>query len=145
MSRTMSPCPKKGVLRGLHFQYGHPQGKLVRVLMGEVFDVAVDIRPDSPTLGRWAGVRLSAVNKKQFYVPPGFAHGFLVLSDEAVFAYKCSEYYHPEDEGGIAWDDPTVRVQWPLCGRMPVLSQKDRQWGSLQDAVDRLKAKGERV
>jgi dTDP-4-dehydrorhamnose 3,5-epimerase len=135
---------KKGVLRGLHFQYKHPQGKLVRVLLGEVFDVAVDLRPDSPTLGRWAGVRLSSDNKKQFYVPPGFAHGFLVLSDEAVFSYKCTEYYHPEDEGGIAWDDPSVRVQWPLCGKRPVLSQKDRQWGSLEDAVDRLKAGGKR-
>ena len=136
---------KKGVLRGLHFQYTHPQGKLVRVLVGEVFDVAVDIRPDSPTLGRWAGVRLSAENKKQFYVPPGFAHGFLVLSDEAVFAYKCTEYYHPEDEGGIAWDDPSVRVQWPLGGKSPVLSEKDRQWSTLEDAIDRLKAEGEQA
>ena len=136
---------KKGVLRGLHFQYRYPQGKLVRVLMGEVFDVAVDIRPDSPTLGRWAGVRLSSENKKQFYVPPGFAHGFLVLSDEAVFAYKCTEYYHPEDEGGIAWDDPSVRVQWPLGGKSPVLSEKDRQWSTLEDAIDRLKAEGEQA
>jgi dTDP-4-dehydrorhamnose 3,5-epimerase len=135
---------RKGVLRGMHFQYRYPQGKLVRVLFGEVFDVAVDIRPDSPTCGRWAGVRLSAENKKQFYIPPGFAHGFLVLSEEAVFAYKCTEYYHPEDEGGIAWDDPSVRIEWPLKGP-PVLSEKDRKWGSLEDALSELKAKGEQA
>ena len=103
----------KGVRRGLHFQKQHPQGKLVRVLRGSVFDVAVDIRPGSPTYGQWFGQILSEENKKQFYISEGFAHGFLVLSDEAEFCYKCDDFYHPNDEGGIAWNDPTIGILWP--------------------------------
>lgn len=103
----------KGVLRGLHYQINHPQGKLVRVIKGKVFDVAVDIRKDSPTYLQWYGVELSEENKKQFYISPGFAHGFLVLSDVAEFCYKCTDFYHPEDEGGIAWNDPTIDIKWP--------------------------------
>lgn len=117
----------KGVLRGLHFQKQHPQAKLVRVLSGEVFDVAVDIRPDSPTYGKWVGVNLSAENHRQFFVPKGMAHGFLVLSEQAEFAYKCDEFYFPEDEGGIIWNDPGIGVQWPLSeGAEPILSDKDK-------------------
>lgn len=124
---------KKGVLRGLHFQKNYPQGKLVRVLRGEVFDVAVDIRPDSPTYKKWHGVYLSEENKRQFFVPPGFAHGFLVISEEAEFAYKCTEFYHPEDEGGILWNDPGLGIQWPLDRVDEVqLSEKDRAWGVLK-------------
>lgn len=104
----------KGVLRGLHFQKQYPQGKLVRVVRGKVFDVAVDLRKDSKTYGRWFGVELSAENKKQFYIPEGFAHGFLVLSEEAEFCYKCTDFYHPGDEGGIKWDDPEIGIKWPL-------------------------------
>lgn len=103
----------KGVLRGLHYQINHPQGKLVRVIKGRVFDVAVDIRKGSKTYGRWFGVELTQENKKQFYISPGFAHGFLVLSDEAEFCYKCTDFYHPGDEGGIAWDDPALSILWP--------------------------------
>lgn len=103
----------KGVLRGLHYQINYPQGKLVRVIKGRVFDVAVDIRKDSPTYLQWYGVELSEENKKQFYISSGFAHGFLVLSDIAEFCYKCTDFYHPEDEGGIAWNDPTIHVSWP--------------------------------
>jgi dTDP-4-dehydrorhamnose 3,5-epimerase len=114
-----------GVLRGLHFQKSHPQGKLVRVIEGEVFDVAVDLRSGSPTFGRWEGVRLSGELKNQFYVPPGFAHGFLVLSEEAVFAYKCTDFYYPEDEDGIRWDDPALGIAWPDLGAAPSLSSKD--------------------
>ncbi len=106
----------KNVLRGLHFQINHPQDKLVRVLAGEVFDVAVDLRPDSATYGKWFGVLLSAENKKQFFIPKNFAHGFLVLSDYAEFAYKCTDFYHPGDEGGLKYDDPDIGVEWPLCG-----------------------------
>ena len=104
----------RGVLRGLHFQKEHTQGKLVRVTKGEVFDVAVDCRPNSATFGKWVGVTLSEENKKQFYVPKGFAHGFLVLSDEAEFCYKCTDYYDPTAEGGIPYNDPTVNVEWGL-------------------------------
>lgn len=108
----------KGVLRGLHAQKEHPQGKLVRVIRGRVFDVAVDLRPGSPTYGQWYGLELSAENKKQFYVSPGFAHGFLVLSDVAEFCYKVTDFYHPDDERGIAWNDPAVGIQWPeVVGR----------------------------
>jgi dTDP-4-dehydrorhamnose 3,5-epimerase len=114
---------KKGVLRGLHFQKKYPQGKLVRVIKGEVFDVAVDLRCDSETYGKWVGVILNNENKKQFYVPEGFAHGFLVLSDEAEFVYKCTEVYHPEDEGGIRWDDPEINVNWKI--EDPMISEKD--------------------
>ena len=128
----------KGVLRGLHFQKTHPQGKLVRVVSGQVFDVAVDIRPGSPTYGQWHGVLLSAENKKQFYISPGFAHGFLVLSDVAEFCYKCTDFYHPEDEGGLLWNDPGIGIQWPevtgerlLDGTPLTLSDKDRRWPTL--------------
>lgn len=119
----------KGVLRGLHFQIDHPQGKLVRVIRGSVFDVAVDVRKDSATFGRWFGVELSAENKKQFYVPEGFAHGFLVLSDEAEFCYKCTDFYHPGDEGGLQWNDPEIGIQWPLTADMEIrLSERDQNW-----------------
>lgn len=116
----------KGVLRGLHFQKNHPQAKLVRVLSGEVFDVAVDLREGSETYGKWVSVVLSGENKKQFLIPRGFAHGFLVLSDRAEFAYKCDEVYHPEDEGGIIWNDPDVNIAWPEAGEI-ILSEKDKK------------------
>lgn len=116
---------KKGVLRGLHFQKTHPQAKLVRVLEGEVFDVAVDLRKGSKTYGKWVGVILSEENKKQFMIPRGFAHGFVVLSETAVFAYKCDDFYHPEDEGGIMWNDPDVNIEWPYHGEL-LLSEKDK-------------------
>lgn len=103
----------KGVLRGLHYQKEYPQGKLVRVIKGTVFDVAVDLRRDSKTYGKWYGVELSEENKKQFYIPEGFAHGFLVLSDEAEFCYKVTDFYHPGDEGGLAWNDPEIGIKWP--------------------------------
>ncbi|XCN85991.1 dTDP-4-dehydrorhamnose 3,5-epimerase [Klebsiella pneumoniae] len=114
----------KGVLRGLHYQTVHPQGKLVRVVRGEVFDVAVDIRPNSPTYGKWEGVILSEENKKQFWIPPGLAHGFIVLSDIADFEYKCTDYYNPTGEGCLLWNDPQVGIQWPLSN--PMLSEKDK-------------------
>ena len=104
---------KKGVLRGLHFQINYPQGKLVRVIRGRVFDVAVDYRPGSKTYGQWFGVELSEENKKQFYISEGFAHGFIVLSDEAEFCYKVTDFYHPGDEGGLAWNDPGIGIKWP--------------------------------
>jgi len=116
----------KGVLRGLHFQDPKPQGKLVRVTQGEVFDVAVDIRKDSPTFGKWVAETLSAENKKQLWIPEGLAHGFLVLSDTAEFLYKTTDYYAPEHEKCIAWDDPALSIPWPLNG-MPKLSSKDQQ------------------
>ncbi len=117
---------RKGVLRGLHFQKKHPQGKLVRVLMGSVYDVAVDLRKNSPTYGNYHGVLLSEENKKMFYVPEGFAHGFLVLSDMAVFSYKCTDFYHPEDEGGIIWNDTDIGVAWPIDSDVePILSERD--------------------
>jgi len=115
----------RGVLRGLHFQKTHPQGKLVRVIEGEVFDVAVDIRPLSPTYGKWHGVTLTAEKQNQFYVPEGFAHGFLVLSETAIFAYKCTDFYHPEDEGGLMWNDPAIGIDWPDVGTAYLLSDKD--------------------
>ena len=116
----------QGVLRGLHFQIEHPQSKLVRVVEGEVFDVAVDLRPGSPTFGRWEGVVLSAENRRQFFVPRGFAHGFYVMSERAVFCYKCDDVYHPGDEGGLMWDDPAIGVAWPLVEGVEVnLSEKD--------------------
>ena len=114
-----------GVLRGLHFQKEHTQGKLVRVVSGEVFDVAVDCRPNSETFGKWVGVTLSAENKKQFYIPQGFAHGFLVLSEEAEFTYKCTDYYDPAAEGGVKWDDPDVGIVWPAVDGEIRLSAKD--------------------
>ena len=116
------------VLRGLHYQLPpYAQGKLVRAVVGEVFDVAVDLRPDSPTLGRWAGAVLSAENKRQIWVPPGFAHGFLVLSEAAEFLYKTTDYYAPEYERSIRWDDPDLGIDWPLEGAIPQLSGKDAQ------------------
>ena len=115
----------KGVLRGLHFQAHNPQGKLVRVTQGEVFDVAVDIRKDSPTFGKWVGEHLSADNKRQFWIPPGLAHGFVVLSDTAEFLYKTTDYYAPEHERCIAWNDPTLAIAWPDLGEAPKLSAKD--------------------
>lgn len=124
----------KGVLRGLHFQIRFPQDKLVRAVRGEVYDVAVDLRKGSPTFGKWHGVLLSEENKKQFFVPKNFAHGFLVLSDYAEFAYKCTDFYHPEDEGGIAWNDPEIGVNWPIPeGMEPILSEKDRVRGGLAE------------
>lgn len=117
----------RGVLRGLHFQTAHTQGKLVRVTKGEVFDVAVDCRPGSETFGKWVGVTLSEQNKKQFYVPKGFAHGFLVLSDEAEFCYKCTDYYDPTAEGGIPYNDPSIGIEWPDCGCDYLLSEKDKK------------------
>lgn len=138
-------CSTKGVLRGLHFQKEFPQGKLVRVIKGTVFDVAVDLRKNSETYGKWFGVELSEENKKQFYISPGFAHGFLVLSDMAEFCYKCTDFYHPGDEGGLAWNDPSIGIEWPeLCGEykgtassegyslndgtLLNLSEKDQKW-----------------
>jgi dTDP-4-dehydrorhamnose 3,5-epimerase len=124
----------RGVLRGLHFQYENPQGKLVRVIKGEVFDVAVDLRKNSPTYGKWEGVILSETNKLQFYVPKGFAHGFLVLSEEAEFTYKCTEFYMPNDEGGILWNDPDIGIEWPIENIEDVLlSEKDKSWKGLKD------------
>lgn len=125
---------KKGVLRGLHFQISHPQDKLVRVLQGEVFDVVVDLREDSPTFGQWHGVILSGENKKQFFIPKNFAHGFLVLSDYAEFAYKCTDFYHPNDESGILWNDPDIGIRWPIPEGMELtLSDKDQKWGSFRE------------
>ena len=139
----------KGVLRGLHFQKQYPQTKLVRVIRGEVFDVAVDIRPGSKTFGKWHGEILSEENKKQFLVPRGFAHGFLVLSDVAEFCYKCDDFYHPNDEGGLAWNDPDIGIVWPkLQGAYPgsasaegysvdgiplKLSDKDQKWQGIEN------------
>ena len=127
----------KGVLRGLHFQKQYPQGKLVRAVRGTVFDVAVDLRSDSKTYGKWFGVTLYAENKKQFYIPEGFAHGFLVLSDlsdEAEFAYKCTDFYHPGDEGGLLWSDPEIGVDWPIePGMELIISDKDKKWSGLKD------------
>ena len=123
---------KKGVLRGLHFQKNFPQAKLVRCIEGEVFDVCVDLRKDSPTYGKWAGVILSAEKGNQFMIPRGFAHGFVVLSETATFCYKCDELYHPEDEGGIMWNDPEVGIEWPYKDE-PLLSEKDKLHKSLKD------------
>ena len=139
----------KGVLRGLHFQKHFPQGKLVRVIRGEVFDVAVDLRAESETYGQWFGIELSEKNKKQFYISEGFAHGFLVLSDVAEFCYKCTDFYHPGDESGLAWNDPKINITWPslhgtysgsavpegyvLADGTPLnISEKDQRWGTLK-------------
>lgn len=127
---------RKGVLRGLHFQLEHPQDKLVRVISGEVFDVAVDLRQGSATFGKWFGVTLSAENKRQFFIPKNFAHGFLVLSDTAEFCYKCSDFYWPGDEGGLAYNDPAIGVKWPLLdGIEPILAKRDQEWGGLEAYV----------
>jgi dTDP-4-dehydrorhamnose 3,5-epimerase len=125
---------KKGVLRGLHFQTKHTQGKLVRVTKGQVYDVAVDLRKGSPTFGNWEGVMLSDENKRMFYVPEGFAHGFLVISDEAVFNYKCTNYYAPEYDSGLIWSDPDVAIEWPMQEIGEVfLSDKDKNLKRLKD------------
>lgn len=115
---------RRGVLRGLHFQIKHPQGKLVSVAAGAVFDVVVDVRPGSPTFGRWAGVELNEANHRQVWIPPGFAHGFCVLSESADFQYKCTDFYDPEDEAGVLWNDPDIGIDWPL--KEVILSEKDR-------------------
>ena len=141
-------CSTKGVLRGLHFQKQYPQTKLVRVIKGRVFDVAVDLRKNSETCGKWYGVELTEENKKQFLIPKGFAHGFLVLSDVAEFCYKCDDFYHPNDEGGLAWNDPKIGIEWPevvgeyngtanadgyhlFDGTQLNLSEKDQQWAGI--------------
>ncbi|MDW7759436.1 MAG: dTDP-4-dehydrorhamnose 3,5-epimerase [Acidobacteriota bacterium] len=121
----------KGVLRGLHFQHPRGQGKLVQVLSGEVYDVAVDIRPDSPSFGRWTGQTLSDQNRLQVYVPAGFAHGFCVLSDSALFVYKCTEFYDPKTEGGVLWNDPDLGIRWPV--EHPLVSDKDSRFPRLKD------------
>ena len=129
----------KGVLRGLHFQRNHPQSKLVRVVSGEVYDVAVDLRPGSATYGKWEGVVLSAENRRQFFIPRGFAHGFLVLSESAEFCYKCDDMYHPDDEGGLMWDDPDIGIEWPGLDGGPLdpasltLSEKDKHYPWLSE------------
>ncbi len=122
---------QRGVLRGLHFQNPNGQGKLVEVLIGEVFDVAVDIRKGSPTFGKWAGAVLSADNHRQFFIPTGFAHGFCVLSETALFHYKCTDYYSPANEGGLLWNDPDIGIKWPITN--PQLSAKDAAYGRLKD------------
>ncbi|MDE3170292.1 MAG: dTDP-4-dehydrorhamnose 3,5-epimerase [Acidobacteriota bacterium] len=125
----------KNTLRGLHYQIQHPQGKLVRVVAGEVFDVAVDLRRSSPSFGKWVGMILSAENKQQLWVPPGFAHGFLVLSDTAEFVYKCTDYYAPQHERTLFWNDPEIGIEWPLsAGQVPLLSDKDRAGKRLPEA-----------
>jgi dTDP-4-dehydrorhamnose 3,5-epimerase len=127
----------KGVLRGLHYQIQHPQGKLVRVTQGQVFDVAVDLRRSSPRFGRWVGVELSAENKRQVWIPPGFAHGFLVMSESAEFLYKTTDYWHPEFERSVLWNDPNLAIEWPLerCpSGLPVLAPKDQAGSVLQHA-----------
>lgn len=127
---------KKGVLRGLHFQKQFPQDKLVRVIKGSVFDVCVDLREGSKTFGKWMGVELTEENKKQFFIPKGFAHGFLVLSDYAEFVYKCSDFYHPGDEGGIAYNDSEIGIEWPIEeGLELIMSEKDTKWSGLADYV----------
>ncbi len=122
---------QRGVLRGLHFQNPYAQGKLVYVLQGEVFDVAVDIQVGSPTFGQWTGVRLSGENKRQFYIPEGFAHGFCVLSETALFAYKCTESYQPQAEQGVIWNDPDLKIDWPV--EQPLLSEKDKAYPRLKE------------
>ena len=128
---------RKVVLRGLHFQIDYPQDKLVRVISGEVFDVVVDIRKGSGTFGKWFGVVLSSENKKQLFVPKNFAHGFLVLSEYAEFCYKVTDFYHPNDEGGIIWNDPAIGIRWPIPDGMTeadlIFSERDKKWGSISE------------
>lgn len=124
----------QGTLRGLHYQLQYPQGKLARIISGEVFDVAVDLRKSSPTFGKSVSVILSAQNKKQLWIPPGFAHGFYVLSESAELLYKCTDYYHPEDDHSLQWNDPSLEIDWPMSGGEPLLSQKDRNGKPLVDA-----------
>ena len=137
-------CSKKGVLRGLHFQIDFPQSKLVRVIKGCVYDVAVDLRKSSPTFGKYYGVVLSAENKKQFFIPSGLAHGFLVLSDVTEFTYKCDNFYHPNDEGGLIWNDPDIAIDWPfeeIGGRDNLIfSDKDQKWPTLKELLDKNKS-----
>jgi len=121
---------KKGVLRGLHFQKKYPQGKLVRVIKGRVYDVAVDLRKSSKTFGKWFGIELSAENKKMFWVPGGFAHGFVTLEDDTEFVYKCDQFYHPEDEGGLIWNDPELKIDWLI--KNPTLLEKDQELPTLK-------------
>ena len=121
----------KGTIRGLHFQVRHPQAKLVHVIAGEILDVAVDIRKDSPTFGQWTGIRLSDRNKRQVFIPEGFAHGFCVISDAVLFSYKCSDFYYPDDELGILWSDPDLAVDWPVAE--PIISEKDKRLPHLSD------------
>ncbi|GHS93410.1 dTDP-4-dehydrorhamnose 3,5-epimerase [Synergistales bacterium] len=126
----------RGVLRGLHFQKNFPQGKLVRVIRGKVFDVAVDLRARSDTFGAWQGAELSEENRTQFYIPEGFAHGYLVLSEVAEFCYKCTDFYHPGDEGGIAFDDPDIGIDWPkIPGSEFIMNDRDLKWGTLKDFI----------
>ncbi len=132
---------RKGVLRGLHFQKQFRQAKLVRVTKGEVYDVAVDLRKDSPTYGKHVGVILSAEKKNMFFIPKGFAHGFLVLSDEAEFTYKCDEFYHPEDEGGIRWDDPSIGIEWPELDETLLIKKRDLSFPHLKDSLTLLETK----
>ena len=128
---------KKGVLRGLHFQKEFPQDKLVRVIRGEVFDVAVDLREGSATYGKWYGVVLSEENKKQFFIPKGFAHGFLVRSDYAEFAYKCTDFYHPNDEGGLLYNDPDIGIEWPGIDEIELtMSEKDMKWPGIKEYTE---------
>lgn len=146
-------CSTKGVLRGLHFQKQYPQTKLVRVIKGRVFDVAVDLRKNSDTYGKWYGIELTEENKKQFLIPKGFAHGFLVLSDVAEFCYKCDDFYHPGDEGGLAWNDPKIGIEWPEVvgnyngtasaegyrlsdGTQLNLSEKDQLWAGIEETFN---------
>jgi len=128
-------CSKKGVLRGLHFQKKYPQGKLVRVIQGEVFDVVVDIRHDSNTFGKWYSVILDGKKQNQIYIPTGFAHGFLVLSESCIFAYKCTDFYHPEDEYGIIWNDPEIGIKWPHLDIEYSLSEKDKKLPSFSSLI----------
>jgi dTDP-4-dehydrorhamnose 3,5-epimerase len=121
----------KGTLRGLHYQYPHPQAKMVQVIAGEIFDVAVDVRRGSPSFGQWTGVRLSDENKRQIYIPEGFAHGFCVLSETAIFTYKCSDFYAPDCEGGILWSDPALSIDWPV--KDPLISARDSEFTPLKD------------
>jgi dTDP-4-dehydrorhamnose 3,5-epimerase len=126
----------RGVLRGLHYQLGRPQAKLVRVTRGSVFDVAVDVRRGSPNFGRWVGVELSADNHRMLYVPRGFAHGLLVLSESTDVQYKCSDFFAPQEERGVAWNDPSIGIQWPLDDLEPILSDRDRAWCTLDEMAD---------
>lgn len=139
---------KKGVLRGLHFQKKHPQGKLVRVIRGKVFDVAVDLRKGSPTFGKWYGIILSDENHLMFYIPEGFAHGFLVLSEEADFFYKCTDFYYPEYDAGIIWNEPDIGIKWPFEEygiKEPILSEKDSKLPRLRDIEIPFEYSGENV
>jgi len=129
----------RGTLRGLHFQIKHPQAKLVQVITGEIFDVAVDIRKGSPTFGKWTGVVLSAQNKRQVFIPEGFAHGFCVISETACFLYKCSDFYAPDDEGGIIWSDPDIGIEWPV--KDPIISEKDKHYPRLCEQLSALEKK----